>query len=1364
MKMKTTFLKTSVIALASAMALSAGAINPSNPEKTVIVFKENKGQVHDQNFNARPDVLFSGRTNGMVYHLTNTGVSYQLYKTESYKTDNGAKKGVINNEIDKQTIYRVDINWLNANSNAFILKGEVLDGVENYYNSSCPNGALNVHSYKNITYKNIYSNIDLKWYENNGDLEYDFIVNPGADFSSIRFEIKGAEEIKVNNLGELEIVTPLGTIKEKAPVAFQGSKTVKANWKIEGNKIGFELGVYNKNLPVIIDPVVRIWGTYYGGNLQENGTDVETDASNNVIMCGNTESAAAIATAGVHQVTYAGNIDAFVVKFNASGVRQWATYYGGSGTDYGSALAISLTGEVYMAGTSNSTVGISTPGSHQVNRGGGNDAYLVKFNASGVRQWATYYGDAGSDGGFGCALDASGNVYLSGQAAASTGTVFATAGSHQATHAGGNDAFLVKFNSSGVRQWGTFYGGTGNEIGYGAYVDGSSNIVMSGITSSAGGTSIASAGSHQTTYGGGVYDAYVVKFNSSGVRQWGTYYGGAGEDWSFNTATDNSGNVIISGKTTSSLSIATAGAWDVTASGGSDAGFIAKFSSAGVRSWGTYLGTTVNGVDVKTNPTSGAVYTTGGTFGGTSDAVLYKFSSAGAFEWNIVVSGTNGEDGSGVALDNASAVYMCGSTNSPLTTNIGTTGSHQSAPGSNGTTGDAHLQKYYDCVTIPLTITGTSSVCTGQSATLTLSGTAGISTYSWSTGSANVTTVVVTPSTTATYTVSASTATAQCVYSTSFAVNVVGLPSVTVNAPTICQGNSATLTPIGIASGYTWSPGGQTTGTIVVTPTATTVYTLTTANSLGCTNTRTTSVTVTTVPSVTLSASTNSICSGTTVSLTASGATTYTWNTGASTSSINVTPNVNTNYTVTGANGSCTNTKTISISVTASPSVNLTASSMTMCTGSTINLNATGATSYSWNTGATTASIAVSPTVTTSYSVTGTNGVCNQTKTITITNNTPSVLLSASANTICAGGNSTLTASGANTYTWTPGSLTGSVIVVSPTVTTTYFVQGVSNGCFQVKTSTVVVSSTIAITATPSSTISCSGAPVTITANGASTYTWNTGSNSNTIVVTPSVNTTYTVSGNSATCFGTKTITIFTGTNPNVNVFTTNSVTCANAIPQTVTLTATGVPSYSWSTGATTSTTAVSPSVTSTYSVTGTNVLGCNTITMITVTVNPLPTVNVITSNPVICSLPIQQTATLTASGASTYSWSTGATMAVVAVSPGATTTYTVIGTDAFGCSNSSVFTQSVSLCTGIENQNISNEFTVYPNPSNGTFTIRTSIGGEFELFNQLGQTVLKFENTKGVEEMIQVSNLSEGVYYLHSKSEKIYKKIVITK
>jgi hypothetical protein len=624
--------------------------------------------------------------------------------------------------------------------------------------------------------------------------------------------------------------------------------------------------------------------------------------------------------------------------------------------------------------------------------------------------------------------------------------------------------------------------------------------------------------------------------------------------------------------------------------------------------------------------------------------------------------------------------------------------------------------------------------------------------------------VVVTPSTTATYTVSASTATAQCVYSTSFAVNVVGLPSVTVNAPTICQGNSATLTPIGIASGYTWSPGGQTTGPIVVTPTATTVYTLTTANSLGCTNTRTTSVTVTTVPSVTLSASTNSICSGTTVSLTASGATTYTWNTGASTSSINVTPNVNTNYTVTGANGSCTNTKTISISVTASPSVNLTASSMTMCTGSTINLNATGATSYSWNTGATTASIAVSPTVTTSYSVTGTNGVCNQTKTITITNNTPSVLLSASANTICAGGNSTLTASGANTYTWTPGSLTGSVIVVSPTVTTTYFVQGVSNGCFQVKTSTVVVSSTIAITATPSSTISCSGAPVTITANGASTYTWNTGSNSNTIVVTPSVNTTYTVSGNSATCFGTKTITIFTGTNPNVNVFTTNSVTCANAIPQTVTLTATGVPSYSWSTGATTSTTAVSPSVTSTYSVTGTNVLGCNTITMITVTVNPLPTVNVITSNPVICSLPIQQTATLTASGASTYSWSTGATMAVVAVSPGATTTYTVIGTDAFGCSNSSVFTQSVSLCTSIENQNISNEFTVYPNPSNGTFTIRTSIGGEFELFNQLGQTVLKFENTKGVEEMIQVSNLSEGVYYLHSKSEKIYKKIVITK
>lgn len=1360
--MKTTFLKTSVIALASAIALSAGAINTSNPEKIAIVFKENKGQVHDQNFNARPDVLFSGRTNDMVYHLTNTGVSYQLYKTDSYKTDNTLKRGMVNNEINKQTIYRVDINWLNTNSRVFIQKGDMLDGIENYYYPSCPNGALNVHSYKSITYKNIYSNIDLKWYENNGDLEYDFIVNPGADLTAIHFEIKGAEEISINNEGELEIVTPLGTIKEKAPIAYQGNNSVKANWKIEGNKIGFELGQYNKSIPLVIDPVVRLWGTYYGGNLGETGADVETDVSNNVIICGTAESAAAIATSGAHQTVNAGNSDAYVAKFNASCVRQWATYYGGSGSENGNALAINPTGDIYMVGTSNSTVAISTAGSHQVTRGGGNDAFLVKFNSSGVRQWATYYGDAGSDGGFGCAVDATGNVYLSGQAAASTGTVFATAGSHQATHAGGNDGFLAKFNSSGVRQWGTYYGGVGNEISYGAYVDGSSNIIMSGVTSSTGGTSIASAGSHQAAYGGGVFDAFVAKFNSSGVRQWGTYYGGAGEDWSFSTATDNSGNVVISGKTTSSVNIATSGAWDVTSNGFSDAGFIAKFSAAGVRSWGTYLGTAERGEDVKTNPTSGAVYTTGGTYGGGSDALIFKFSTAGALEWNAAVIGSNAENGMGVALDNASAVYMCGTTNSPLTTNIGTSGSHQPAPGSNGTYGDAHLQKYYDCVTIPLTITGASSVCTGQSATLTLSGTAGISTYSWSTGSVNVTTVMVSPGTTTTYTVSANTATAQCVYSTSFAVNVVGLPSITVNAPTICQGNSTTLIATGAASGYTWTPGSLTGSTVVVTPTATSVYTLTTANSLGCTNSRTTAVTVNTIPSVTLTTSTNSICSGTTVSLTASGATTYSWNTGATTASINVTPNVNTNYTVTGANGSCTNTKTISISVTASPTVNLTASSMTMCTGSTINLNATGATSYSWNTGATTSTIAVSPSVTTSYSVTGSNGVCSQTKTITITNNTPSVALSASSNTICAGGNSTLTASGANTYTWTPGSLTGSVIVVSPTITTTYFVQGVSNGCFQVKTTTVVVSSTIAITATPSSTISCSGAPVTITANGASTYTWNTGSNSNTIVVTPSVNTTYTVSGNSATCFGTKTITIFTGTNPNVNVFTTNSVTCANAIPQTVTLTATGVPSYSWSTGATTPTTAVSPSVTTTYTVVGTNVFGCKNTSQITVTVNPLPILNVSTSNSVLCT---GQTATLSTAGALTYTWNTGANTAAIAVSPTTTTNYTVTGSDANGCSNSTTFAQVVSTCTGIEQINNTNEsFIVYPNPSNGSFTIRTSLNGTFELFNQLGQSVLQIEKPFNGEETIAVDGLAEGVYYLYAKTEQAYKKIIVTK
>jgi gliding motility-associated-like protein len=244
----------------------------------------------------------------------------------------------------------------------------------------------------------------------------------------------------------------------------QNNKQLKAKWVLSHTErsrsvneeksctLSFEIDNYNPNLELIIDPVTRLWGTYYGGSNTEQGRSCSTDASGNVYLAGYTgsNSGTIIATAGAHQSANGGGSAAFLVKFNTSGVRQWGTYYGGSGVDYGHSCSTDATGNVYLAGSTDSNTGtvIATAGAHQSAYGGGNnDAFLVKFNASGIRQWGTYYGGSGIEAGYSCSTDASGNVYLAGDTPSNTGTVIATTGAHQSAYGGGGtwDAFLVKF-------------------------------------------------------------------------------------------------------------------------------------------------------------------------------------------------------------------------------------------------------------------------------------------------------------------------------------------------------------------------------------------------------------------------------------------------------------------------------------------------------------------------------------------------------------------------------------------------------------------------------------------------------------------------------------------------------------------------------------------------------------------------------------------------------------------------------------------------------------------------------------------------------------------------------------------------------
>lgn len=339
------------------------------------------------------------------------------------------------------------------------------------------------------------------------------------------------------------------------------------------------------------------------------------DNSGNIYISGesNTLLGTGVATPGSHQTTFAGgNKDGFLVKFNSNGIRQWGTYYGGSANEVGNACVTDALGNVYLSGSTMSNNAIATAGSHQATFGGVLDAYLVKFNTNGVRQWGTYYGGGAIDvSDFSCAIDASGNIYLAGETEtlAGGGPIIATPGTHQTTYGGLGDGFLVKFNSNGVRQWGTYYGGNSAEYTSGCSTDASGNVYVSGRTYSSNGNSIATPGAFQTAFVGGAYCSYVIKFNANGLREWGTYVGSV--NWGTACATVGTGTVYLTGFTglNTPYEISTPGSFQSTFGGTVDA-FLVKLTDCP----STSSSQNVSACDSYTWPVNNMTYTSSGTY------------------------------------------------------------------------------------------------------------------------------------------------------------------------------------------------------------------------------------------------------------------------------------------------------------------------------------------------------------------------------------------------------------------------------------------------------------------------------------------------------------------------------------------------------------------------------------------------------------------------------------------------------------------------------------------------------------------------------------------------------------------------------
>ncbi len=595
-----------ILLLSNAVALSQAT---SEKRGNGIEFVKNKGQIVDQSGKKLPEILYSGDGGGASIYLRQGGVSYVIKKIEDADKLEEAEEEMEARRFNKNKIrevldslqetmlvkiQRMDMEFTGSNKQAKIIEEEPTEGYLNYYLSHCPNGITGVKGYNKITYQEIYPKIDVCFLGGKAEgMEYDFVIKPGGDPNNISIKYQGTDNLMLTAEGRLKIQTSIGEIKEWIPKIYQNINNqivnVVGSYKLEGNKLQFNIGNYDKNAPLIIDPWTT-WITFYGGVGNEFSYSVNNDANGNVLVTGWTPSTN-FPLLSAFQTTYGGNsYDAYIVKFNSGGVRQWATYYGGSSSDYGYNIATDATGNVFVSGSTASSTNFPTQsiagGYNQMTYGGGtNDAFLLKLNASGVRQWATYYGGSTMEFGAGVATDAGGNVFITGN---TTSTNFPVLSGFQMTYGGGaNDAFVAKFNGSGARQWASYCGGNLDDPAYNIAVDQITNeIYFTGNSLSA--NFPVTAGSFQTVNAGGTSygDAYLVKLTSSGTIDWATFCGGSDDDNAHDLAISPSSYISVTGTT---YSFDFPGNGSTSLSGTTDA-YVANFDAYGSFIWSYYFG------------------------------------------------------------------------------------------------------------------------------------------------------------------------------------------------------------------------------------------------------------------------------------------------------------------------------------------------------------------------------------------------------------------------------------------------------------------------------------------------------------------------------------------------------------------------------------------------------------------------------------------------------------------------------------------------------------------------------------------------------------------------------------------------------
>jgi uncharacterized protein (TIGR02145 family) len=618
-------------------------------------FIENKGQIVNLSNKPDPEVLYLLNNQGLNVQLRKTGFSYDVYTVEykqnpyhllSHEHQPLSRVHHSDSLFPIYHFHRIDLTLAGANPLCQIIPSEPLQDYFNYFTAATPpEGIKNVRQYSKITYQNIYPGIDLDFYtDKDHGYKYNFIIHPGADINDIRLKIDGPDHISfIDNT--LKFGTRFGDVEEVIPESYYLFNSSRVDLHVRFKKINNELYGFSINKPI---------------------------AENSILV------------------------------IDPTSIRLWGTYYGGSGWEGGNGCSVDKTGNVFLSGTTNSLNNIASTGAYQGTLAGNYDCFLVKFSAAGQRQWGTYFGGAAMDEAVSCIVDISGNIYFTGDTQSTSG--IASIGAHQTVYGGGSyDCYIEKFNQVGDRLWGTYYGGSGLDEGGYITTDNNGNVFLAGVTSSD--TGIATPGSYQPNRYNTSSDAFLAKFDSNGVRKWGTYFGGELNDFGEGCSIDVSGNIYLSGGTSSHTNIASPGGFQTTYGGGTADAFLVKFSNVGQRVWATYYGGSNEDQGyVCTSDMAGNVCMVGRTnspdgiaspgchqyiLGGNYDGYIVKFDSVGLRLWGTYYGGPGIDEAYSCAFGWNNDIFMAGFSMS--TNNISTPNSYQ--PVLDGIS-DAYLVKF----------------------------------------------------------------------------------------------------------------------------------------------------------------------------------------------------------------------------------------------------------------------------------------------------------------------------------------------------------------------------------------------------------------------------------------------------------------------------------------------------------------------------------------------------------------------------------------------------------------------------------------------------------------------------------------------